>query len=66
MRYIWAEVADAGRAFDEYKVSSTSLIPRLRSLTPAQQFAIADAVERFWANSTTATAERLREVGLVR
>lgn len=66
MKYIWAEVADAGQAFAQYGVSSTTLIPKLRALTPAQQFAIADAVERFWIDTPTATAERLREVGLLR
>ncbi len=65
---LWANIADAIR-YDgldgKWDVDGAALVERLRNLTPAQTFALADAAERFW-NATGTTAERLRAVGLVR
>lgn len=69
---LWANVADAledGYA-EKWSVDGDALVKRLRALTPFEQLAVADAVERFWrrvgAGIDETNEERVRAVGLVR
>lgn len=69
MRLLWANVADAIRlqGLDrKWGVDGEALVEKLRALTPGQIWALADAAERFWVAPAAPTAERLRQVGLVR
>lgn len=69
IRLLWAEVDDAVHlnGLDrKWGVSGPALVEKLRALTPGQKFALADAVERFWRDTTVPTEERLRQVGLIR
>lgn len=64
---IWTEVADAIRlgALDQkWAIDGAALVARLEQLTPGQRFALADAVERFWLDTSVPTAERIAQVGL--
>lgn len=69
-RYLWAEVADtirAGGLGAKWQVSDTdALVERIRSLSPVEQTALLDALERYWdAPDSMPRGELLRRVGLV-
>lgn len=61
-------VADALRlgGEDKWGVDATSLLARLRELTPLHALAVFDAVDRFWSLDGVEAASALRAVGLVR
>jgi hypothetical protein len=62
------ELQDAdrlNRLGEKWHVDVAQLVTRLRTLTPLGQYALLDAVERFWRDPQRDTAELLREVGLV-
>jgi hypothetical protein len=68
IRLSWAEVADACRLdhLDEkWAVDGDALVAKLRALSLLQQYALADAVERFWQTPELPTDEGLRRVGLL-
>lgn len=49
-RLLWAEVEDAEEEYREkWGVNPTDLSGRLRTLSPFQCLAVADAIERWWA-----------------
>src|SRR5574343_1094538 len=49
-RLLWAEVEDAEDEYGEkWGVDPTDLSGRLRTLSPFQWLALADAIERWWA-----------------
>ena len=66
IRYAWAEIADANGLGEKWGVDQADLVRRVRELQPGGLCALADAVERFWADPERPTAVALREVGLVR
>lgn len=66
---LWAQVSDAvqdGYA-QKWQIDGSALVERLRSLTPFECMAIADAIERAWNTQEYRVLdmeERVREVGL--
>ena len=72
---VWAVVADAledGLA-EKWHVDGEALVKRLRSLTPFEQLAVADACERFWRLVSSGLSDAgapnralVRAVGLAR
>ena len=66
---VWANVADAvslDHLDRKWDVDGPALVQKVRSMTPCQAAALADAVARFWKDTSMPTGERLRQVGLVR
>ncbi len=69
LRLLWAEVADAIRLDHldaKWGVDGHALVERLRSLSPAQTWALVDAVERYWRAPEQPIREGLARVGLLR
>lgn len=68
--HLWAMVSDAiqiDHLASKWGVEDPDgLIDRLRTASPGELMAIADAVERFWKLSDMETGAALRAVGLVR
>lgn len=66
---LWAKVDECIRrngVNGEQNPNGPALVARLRTLTPFEQLAIADAVERFWNGDHSNRAAGLRRVGLVK
>lgn len=69
---LWANVADAihmDGLDKKWDVDGAALINRLREMTPFEQLAISDAVERAWQSETYQVSnmeEKVRAVGLVK
>jgi len=66
---LWAEVADhvqLENAHIRWQVDEMALVHKLRALTPAQAFAVVDAIERAWLHPSGDAVEALRAVGLLR
>lgn len=64
-----ANVEDAirlNRGDQKWGVDGPALVAKIRSMTPVQLCAVADAMERFWRQPERDTDEMLREVGLLR
>lgn len=70
LHLLWAEVASRDTALTvKWHVRVDALAQRLRTFTPGQTYALADAVERFWLiadDSDRPPDELLRTVGLLR
>ena len=68
-RFIWAEVADAiqlQHLDKKWTVAGDRLVKKLRDMTSGQAMAVADAIQRFWAEPQRDTRELLLEVGLLK
>lgn len=71
MRLLWAGIDDAialDRLDQKWHVDGGPLVAKLRTLSPAQTYAICDAAERFWVRNgehpEESNQERVRAVGL--
>ncbi len=47
-----ADVEDAEDAYEKWHVSRSAILEKLRALTPLQEAALIDAIERFWIGVT--------------
>jgi hypothetical protein len=69
---LWANIDDAIRLdglAEKWQVDGPTLVARVRSMTPFEQWAIYDAVRRAWNSETYRIdnmEERVHKVGLVR
>lgn len=64
---LWAQVADGEIEAGQWNVDAAWLAQRLRTLTPFEAMAVADALERWWAApGELSHAERLEKVGLAK
>ena len=59
---VWANVSDARELGSKWDIDPSSLVDKLRALTPAQGIAVVEAIDRFWSNYQMETDALLKHI----